>query len=127
MGKDKRTTRSGTVSASEGLYFEWGEKINMVIWNLQMCIRDRIYPAVRSTVAPSATDPGDAESLGEIGSSPVYTNDRLFIATYDAEGGQVISLNTNTNPPTQDWVFPNAVSYTHLDVYKRQDLVNLLG
>lgn len=66
-----------------------------------------IYPAVRSTVAPSATDPGDAESLGEIGSSPVYTNDRLFIATYDAEGGQVISLNTNTNPPTQDWVFPN--------------------
>ena len=46
------------------------------------------------------------------------TNSKIFSPTSAHFGNE---QNANTN--VIDWSFPGAVSYTHLDVYKRQSLI----
>lgn len=63
-----------------------------------------IYPKVRQKRAPKPTDT-DQPAWGEIGASPAYSADKLYIATMD---GTVRCLeNVKTPTPRQKWVFPD--------------------
>ncbi len=63
-----------------------------------------IYPKVRQVRTPKQTET-DQPSWGDIGASPAYSQDRIYLATLD---GTVRCLENVKSPsPKQRWVFPD--------------------
>lgn len=61
-----------------------------------------VYPAIRTKAKPSA-DEMDQPGLGEMGASPAYSSDKLYIAGMN---GVITCLsNVKSNTPVEDWKY----------------------
>ncbi|NLN75605.1 MAG: PQQ-binding-like beta-propeller repeat protein [Armatimonadetes bacterium] len=68
---------------------------------------DWVYPRIRQVRSPKQSEL-EQPSWGDIGASPAYSADKLYVATTD---GTVRCLqNVKTPSPSQKWVFPDDVN-----------------
>jgi len=94
------TTANGRVLAFDiGAVGATSKKIGHLRW---------IYPKVRTKLVVSGAADDDQPSLGEIGATPAFCRNKLYIA---CASGHVRCLDNiggdNWSMPTQAWVFPN--------------------